>query len=155
MHFIKPLATHQALMNTPLCQFIHNYRLPFGEIYENYPLSIFTKCSHLSSFNFVVIFYNYTKGRFPNWLDRLATDKTDNRNEDMFVWCYESISLHAGDLWQILHVINLWVKISMLDSDGQIVLFVCGWIYKGLISSYLSCLFSLHYGWLFPSTLNY
>lgn len=98
---------------TPLCQFIHNYRLPFGEIYENYPLSIFTKCSHLSSFNFVVIFYNYTKGRFPNWLDRLATDKTDNRNEDMFVWCYESISLHAGDLWHILHVINLWVKISM------------------------------------------
>lgn len=28
----------------------------------------------------------------------LHTDKTDNRNEDMFVWCYESISLHAGDL---------------------------------------------------------
>lgn len=57
---------------TPLCQFINNYRLPFGEIYENYPLSIFTKCSHLSSFNFVVIFYNHTKGSFPNWLDRLA-----------------------------------------------------------------------------------
>lgn len=73
----------------------------------------------------------------------------------MFVWCYASISLHAGDLWQILHVINLWVKISMLDSDGQIVLFVCGCMYKGMISSYLFCLFSSHYGWLFPSTINY
>lgn len=49
----------------------------------------------------------------------------------MFVWCYASISLHAGDLWQILQVpvINLWVKISMLDSDGQIVLFVCVSVY--------------------------
>lgn len=125
MHFIKPLATHQALMNTPLCQFIHNYRLPFGEIYENYPLSIFTKCSHLRSFNFVVIFYNYTKGSFPNWLDRLAY-----RQERWYVCVVLRIYFTSCRwLWQILQVINLWVKISMLDSDGQIVLFVCVSVY--------------------------
>lgn len=47
------------------------------------------------------------------------------------MWCYASISLHAGDLWHILHVINLWVKISMLDSDGQIVLLFVGEFIKG------------------------
>lgn len=85
----------------------------FGEIYENYLLFIFIKCFYLSSFNFVVIFYNYIKGRFLNWLDRFVIDKIDNRNEDMFVWCYEFILFYVGDLWYILYVINLWVKILM------------------------------------------
>lgn len=64
-----PLAAHQALMNTPLCQFIHNhnyYRLTFEEIYDNcYPV-FFTKGSHLSTLNFVAIFLNYTIGSFSN-----------------------------------------------------------------------------------------
>lgn len=87
-------------MNIFLCQFIYNYRLLFGEIYENYLLFIFIKCFYLSSFNFVVIFYDYIKGRFLNLRDRFVIDKRDigNRNEDMFLWCYIFILFYVGDL---------------------------------------------------------